>query len=179
MPHRHPAVESLKTKTTGGAAEVRSKRMSDSPFDNKSLFGEQPKDNPYASPTAPVSQTTTTNPVLAPGIILLVLSGVFMMLLLASLPFQVINLRHFDTRTAEGMGALMGGITALISWFAVTTAILFGSICMIRMKGYKSALAAAGASSIPCCSPFYLLGIPFGIWAWILLMKPCVRARFR
>jgi hypothetical protein len=47
------------------------------------------------------------------------------------------------------------------------------------LRGYGLAWTAAVASVIPCCSPCYVLGIPFGIWAIILLQKPEVRSRFR
>jgi hypothetical protein len=152
--------------------------MSDSPFRDDDLFGQQPIQNPYHSPLADSDKTPLGNPVLIPGIILLVLSGLFMLLLLATLPGQLVQLSNIDTSTPEGLGELTGGVVAILLFFVMTGAVILGSICMIRMKGYSGAVTAAMAAVVPCCSPFFLLGIPFGIWALIVLMRADVRAAF-
>lgn len=153
--------------------------MSDNPFGERNPFEELPSENPYAAPTSLDSSPATGNPVLAPGIVLLVLSSIFMLFLLATLPGQFIRMSEVDTSTPAGMGEVSGGIVTLIAWLAMTLAILVGSICMIRMKGYSGALTAACAACVPICSPFFLLGIPFGIWALIMLLRKDLRARFQ
>lgn len=47
--------------------------------------------------------------------------------------------------------------------------VLYGAICMLRRRSYRSARGAAILASMPLCSPLYFAGIPFGIWAWFLL----------
>ena len=54
----------------------------------------------------------------------------------------------------------------------------YASIRMINLKSYRTARLAALVSCFPFCSPCCVLGIPFGIWAFILLGKPEIRAAF-
>lgn len=152
--------------------------MSEIPFGEENPFRELPDANPYAAPTAISDSDNLSNPVLIPGIALLILSSLFLLLLIISLPGQFIDISQIDTSTPDGLGELTGRIMSLIAWLAMTTAVVFGSICMIRMKGFGFALTAAVCAAIPCCSPFFVAGIPFGIWALIMLFRPGVRERF-
>ncbi len=154
--------------------------MSNNPFGDKRPFEERPDANPYSAPSAQADANNNAgNPVIIPGIFLLVLSTVFMLLLLASIPAQIIRLSEIDASTPKGFGEFTGGIVALGMWLIMTAALTYGSICMIRMKGYAGAVTAAIVATIPCCSPFILLGIPFGIWALVVLSKPYARTRFK
>jgi hypothetical protein len=56
--------------------------------------------------------------------------------------------------------------------------ILFGGIQMLRLRSYGLALASGILGVIPCASPCCVLGIPFGTWALIVLMRPEVKAAF-
>ncbi len=141
-----------------------------------SPFYGSPQGNPYAPPT---HQISSHNPLLVPAIFLLVLSALFLGLLLLSLPGQVLRLSKIDASTPEGMGELMGAVVALVAWVGWMLAIIAGSTCMLRMKGIAGAWIAAIAAVVPVCSPCVVLGIPFGIWAIVLLCQPEVRARFR
>jgi hypothetical protein len=60
----------------------------------------------------------------------------------------------------------------------VGAAILFGALKMMRLQSYGWAMAAAILAVIPCLSPCCCLGIPFGIWALVVLSKPEVKAAF-
>jgi len=40
-------------------------------------------------------------------------------------------------------------------------------------------MAAAIVACVPFCSPCVVLGIPFGIWALVVMAKPEVRAAFQ
>ena len=146
--------------------------MSDQPF------RELPDTNPYAPPASPVGSGSQGNPLLAPAIILLILSCWFMVLVLASLPGQIVRIRALDTSTPEGAGNLLGSIGSLTVWLLINVSIALGAIAMIRLTSYRSAYNAAICSVIPLCSPCLLLGIPFGIWAIILLKRPEVKRRF-
>lgn len=137
--------------------------------------------NPYQSPAAPAPQLATGagNPLLIPAVTLLVLASIMLALILVSMPGQVLRMREIDTTTHEGQGELAGSIGALVVWIATTAAILWGSIAMLRLRSYRDAFVAAVLSVIPFCSPCFVLGIPFGIWAIIVLMRPEVRVRFQ
>jgi hypothetical protein len=49
---------------------------------------------------------------------------------------------------------------------------------MKRLRRYQVAFAGAIVAAIPCFGPCCLLGIPFGIWALVVLNRPDVRSAF-
>ena len=67
-------------------------------------------------------------------------------------------------------GVLFGGIQASIA---------YGSYSMIKLQNEGVAKTAAILSLIPLCSSCCVLGIPFGIWALVVMGNPAVSARFR
>jgi hypothetical protein len=87
-------------------------------------------------------------------------------------------MQQIDTSTAEGTGQMAGLVGGLISWTVASIIVMMGSICMLKYKGYSMAIAAAIAAIIPLCSPCFILGIPFGIWALVVLLRPEIKARF-
>jgi hypothetical protein len=66
-----------------------------------------------------------------------------------------------------------------------TIEIIMGVIVMVgamKMKGlenYGFAMAASIIALIPCVSPCCLLGLPFGIWALVVLSDPIVKSSFK
>lgn len=56
--------------------------------------------------------------------------------------------------------------------------IAYGAWCMRCNKHYRVAVVAALIACIPLISPCLILGIPFGIWAILVLRRPDVRAAF-
>lgn len=56
--------------------------------------------------------------------------------------------------------------------------VLFGAIQMRKLSSYGLSMAAAILAVIPCISPCCVLGIPFAIWALVVLNKPDVRSQF-
>ncbi|MBN2291138.1 MAG: hypothetical protein JXM70_01860 [Pirellulales bacterium] len=144
--------------------------MSDNPF-------REITENPYASPSEP-AQANGGNPLMIPAIILLSLAALFILFLIASIPSHVMRWSEVDLSTPQGAGELTGGIATLVIWMVLTVAIIVGSINMLRLRGYRTAMTAAIVAMIPICSPCFVLGIPFGIWAIVLLRKPEVQRRF-
>ena len=61
----------------------------------------------------------------------------------------------------------------------LTIAVLVGCFKMLKVESYSGAMTAAIISVIPVCSPCLVLGIPFGIWAIIVLCDPRVKAAFK
>jgi hypothetical protein len=57
--------------------------------------------------------------------------------------------------------------------------ILFGAIRMQSLTSHGLAMAVAILAMIPCFSPCCLLGLPFGIWALVVLSKPEVKSQFK
>ena len=71
------------------------------------------------------------------------------------------------------LGVVAGFISIAIGLF-----VLFGALKMQKLSNHGLAMAAAIVAMIPCFSPCCLLGLPFGIWALVVLNKPEVRSQF-
>jgi phage FluMu protein Com len=57
--------------------------------------------------------------------------------------------------------------------------ILLGAVKMKDLENYGLAIAASVIAMIPCISPCCMLGLPFGIWALVVLSDPVVKASFK
>jgi hypothetical protein len=68
---------------------------------------------------------------------------------------------------------LLGLITIILS-----PLVIYGAIQMLKARRYGMARLAAILSLIPLSSCCFILGIPVGIWAFIVLRQPEVRAEF-
>jgi hypothetical protein len=55
--------------------------------------------------------------------------------------------------------------------------VLFGAIQLLRLRNYSVAMVASVVAMLPCqcCC---LFGLPFGIWALVVLNKPEVKSHF-
>ena len=73
----------------------------------------------------------------------------------------------------SGLG-IVGAIIAIIKGILI----LLGATKMRNLQNYGFAMTAAIIAMVPCISPCCVLGLPFGIWALIVLMKPEVKAAF-
>src|SRR5581483_8572615 len=103
---------------------------------------ELPNSNPYAPPSSQFDSGSSGNPLFLPGIFLLILSSLFVWLIFASLPRQIIRIRAIDMSTPEGAGYLLGSIGSLALWLLMNLVIAWGAISMIRLKSYGSAYTA-------------------------------------
>ncbi len=57
--------------------------------------------------------------------------------------------------------------------------LLIGAMKMKRLESHTFAVIASIVAIIPCVSPCCLLGLPFGIWAIVVLSDHSVKAAFR
>ena len=143
-------------------------------------------DNPYASPHGEedgfrnplVEETGSRNPLIVPACCLLVLGILYLLLQLISLPRQFASMAAVDTSTPRGQGEFAGILTFVIMSLVATIGVVIGSVSMLRLRGYRSARAGAILSMIPFCSPCFVFGIPFGIWALVILLRPDVKRLF-
>ena len=71
----------------------------------------------------------------------------------------------------------LGMIQAVIG-MGVGGLIIFGSLQMMKLKNFPLSMATSIVAMIPCISPCCLLGLPFGIWALVVLNKPEIKAAF-
>jgi hypothetical protein len=76
----------------------------------------------------------------------------------------------------ENMRGPMAGVISLLV-AAVNGFVLFGAIKLLRLQNYGLVVAAVIVAMLPCqcCC---LLGLPFGIWALVVLNKPEVKSHF-
>ena len=120
-----------------------------------------------------------------PAILLLVSGGLGVLLGLAgmvggganrALMGQLAN----DPKFAQ-LASLSSGPANIVSnlvWIALSGFVIFGALKMRNLEGHGLALGAAIVSIIPC-SGCCCLGIPVGIWALVLLLKPEIKSQFQ
>lgn len=78
-------------------------------------------------------------------------------------------------------GYRMGYMIALVAAFlslVLAPVVVYGASRMMKLTSYKMSRAAAVLALIPCTSCCFLVGIPMGIWALIVLNKPEIRQAF-
>jgi len=57
--------------------------------------------------------------------------------------------------------------------------VIFAGVKMKNLENYALSMTGAIIAVIPCFSPCCFVGIPFGIWAIVVLVAPEVKAAFR
>lgn len=132
------------------------------------------------------SADSAENEVSAPAIALMVVSLIAVGLGTLGLVFDVFLLASGAIAQLEAVndGPIREStaITIRMIWgFVLIIAAIFvfyGSLQMKQLRNYQVARSAAIVAVIPCLGPCCLLGIPFGIWALIVLGKPHVRDAF-
>lgn len=70
------------------------------------------------------------------------------------------------------------GILSSVVHIGLSGLILYGALQMKKLLNFRLAMAAAIVALAPCVSPCCLLGLPFGIWALVVLNKPEVKSAF-
>jgi hypothetical protein len=85
-----------------------------------------------------------------------------------------------DTGTIQTvMKGYAGGFVAWgVLGLLVSVVLLIGALKMKSLRSYGMAMTASVLAMIPCTSPCCLLGLPFGIWALVVLMKADVKSAF-
>lgn len=90
--------------------------------------------------------------------------------------------RSLPREQAERMGYMLGTVggyvLALLS-LLLAPVVVYGAIQMLKGKKPGLAKAAAIIAMIPISSCCFLLGIPAGIWALVVMAKPEVKALFQ
>lgn len=75
-------------------------------------------------------------------------------------------------------GAIMARIGFAIVLLCIHSFVAWGAFNMKNLQSFSLSRIASIIAVIPCISPCYFLGIPFGIWALISLGKPGVKEAF-
>ena len=74
----------------------------------------------------------------------------------------------------SGTVGIISGVIGLL----MSAVVLLGALKMKKLESYGFAMAASIIAMVPCVSPCCLLGLPIGIWALVVLMKPEVKSAF-
>ncbi len=77
------------------------------------------------------------------------------------------------SRFGGGLGIIQGIIGAVVA-----IVILNGASKMQNLKDHQFAFTAAIIAMVPCVSPCCWFGLPFGIWALVVLNRPEVKSQF-
>jgi hypothetical protein len=74
---------------------------------------------------------------------------------------------------ASGAGAALD-----VVWLGLSVVVLIGGLQMLRLQRHTFCLCTAVLALLPCISPCCCIGLPAGIWALVILLKPEVRGVF-
>ena len=80
--------------------------------------------------------------------------------------------------SAAGMGAGALGMVIRVAFLILQGVITLAGYHMGRLRNYGLAISGSVLAIVPCVSPCCIVGIPFGIWALVVLLKPGVKASF-
>jgi hypothetical protein len=137
-----------------------------------------PMDNPFEPPVGEYGPTLA-DPDLAdeeqiirrrvsrPGTALLIMGSIYSV-------FPAIYL----VRVLLVHGVPVEDFLMVAAFFFTAIVIAVGGAKMAFMESYSIAKIGAALACIPLISPFVVWGIPFGIWALIVLNDPKVKAAF-
>jgi hypothetical protein len=71
------------------------------------------------------------------------------------------------------------GIGSNIFALVMAAIIFWGAIKMQQLKSYELAFTAAILAMLPCVSACCILGLPFGIWALVVMRRKEVKSQFK
>jgi hypothetical protein len=149
-------------------------------------------DNSYQSPASPtylppgqIDPALAAQRVAGPATALMVIAILSLILRVGAVVVGLVQFgaapmmqpqnRHDLLPMMVGGGAnAVGGIFGII----VAVVILIGAMRMKKLESYGFSMAVAIIAMIPCFSPC-CLGLPFGIWALVVLSDGSVKAAFR
>jgi hypothetical protein len=118
-----------------------------------------------------------------PAISLMATAGIGAAFQLLSIGLNVLGAGMGATmRGSSGMGNMLsGGIGAFFNviGLVMSVVVFLGASKMKNGNSYGFAMAATIIAMVPCVSPCCILGLPLGIWALIVLIKPEVKSAFQ
>jgi len=145
---------------------------------------------PFSSPVAAASggRDAALQLVKGPAIGLKVTAILGLVLVAAGLVMNIMTLGGFqvfpqqinDPQMQKLLSSLSGGLGIVqgIIGGVVGVIVLIGAAKMQKLQSYQFALTASIVAMVPCISPCCVFGLPFGIWALVVLNKPEVKSQF-
>jgi len=120
---------------------------------------------------------------MGPAIGLMCVVGLHLLVMCIFSPFVILAIVGQGAAAMQGRVDLFQNpvvqIIQITISFAIQGFMLFGAIQMYKGKMFGVCVATCVLACIPCfCSSCYILGIPFGIWAIVVMMDEDVKASF-
>ncbi len=149
----------------------------------------QPPMQPPMSPPPGPNRADMLSKVKGPALAMMIIAGITFVLEILSILANLLGISIFaagDMSQLEGMegmewlAPLMSGtFTIVMGVFTLVGAalIFYGAMKMKDLQGYGLAMTAAILALIPCFS-ICCIGIPFGIWALVVLLNQDVKNAF-
>lgn len=149
-------------------------------------FGNNPYQSPMGVPNSGLdSRSAALAKVQAPAMGLMVVSAVSIVVRLVMLLMSLMGVGMMaaaaDNNANQGLaiGQMAGGLVGSIIGIAINGVTLFAGLKMKSLEQYGLVMTGVVLALIPCCSPCVFVGIPFGIWALVVLNDPIVKASFQ
>lgn len=141
--------------------------------------GIEVNQNPYEPPATTPDEADEGRAALVPvAIALLTVSALWFVMSLFGIAFFVASATSPDADLDDRHTYLT--YSGYLGAEAVYCCILAtGAFSMIRRGSFAWVVTTALLACVPCLSPFYVVGIPIGIWALVVLRRPGVNAAFR
>ena len=151
-------------------------------------FGAVPSANQPPPPATSFSYPRGTRPeseVSGPAIALMITAilsllyqGVGLVMHLIGAPFMFPQQNPQVPAWVMAMSGSVGLVVGVVN-ILLGLLVLFAAIKMKKLENYGLAMTGAIVPMIPCISfPCCVLGLPFGIWALVVLNKPSVKDAF-
>lgn len=129
-------------------------------------------DDPYAS------NTELDRLIKPPAIAMLVLTGLSVLAQVMALLFRPVNalLRSIFDEWELDLGTFgMADLAWTYFGLGIAAVVAIGAVKMLQQRSWTLSMAAAILMTVPCLGPCCPFGIPIGVWALVVLLKPEVR----
>lgn len=138
---------------------------------------------PATSPTTDFKYASSQVSVPAIGLLVIAILDIIGNLISISISFVregfvpfIVRSRVYNQLPHMFDGTVNIGIS--IAGLLVSGFVVYAALMMRELKQWELCIAASILYIIPCVSGCCILGIPFGIWSLVVLMKPDVKEAF-
>jgi hypothetical protein len=142
--------------------------------------GVAPTPTPGAAPV--FVRATALDQVRGPATALMVTAAIYVGFCLMGILGNFIGISFAAFRAPADLwrGISSGGVgmAANVLTLAISGLIFYGASKMKQLENHGLAVLASILALLPCTSPCCVLGLPFGIWALVVLYRPEVKSSF-
>lgn len=121
-----------------------------------------------------------SSPLRIPALFLIVLTWIYLAVLILVFVGNLLMSLGILPHSGSTSTVFEDGVrTASVAFYiGIQVFVLYGLSHLRRLDSYGLAMAVSVVSAIPCFTQCFILGTPFGIWAFVLLLKPEVKKLF-